>query len=63
MLCRDCEFFRIKYEYAPGIDFGEAVCQKYDLTTSFISKSKFKSLSCIEEESNDVYSDILESRA
>lgn len=39
------------------------MCQKYDLTTSFISKSKFKSLSCIEEESNDVYSDILESRA
>ena len=64
MICKDCEYFRIKYEYTPGVDFGEAVCLKHDLTTPFISKKKFKTLSCIEDsEGNDVYSNFLESRA
>jgi len=47
-LCKDCEHFHVQCEYENPYEWGEAVCEKYNLITEFRSKKKFKTLSCIE---------------
>lgn len=50
MLCKDCEHFQILCEPMKDVDFGHAVCNKYHLTTDFLSHKKFEWLSCIEDD-------------
>lgn len=46
-LCKDCPYFHIRSEYKNPYEWGEAVCDKYDLITDFRSKKKFQTLECI----------------
>ena len=48
MLCKDCPHFRITDELIKNVDFGHAVCDKYNLEVEFITRRKFGWLSCIE---------------
>ena len=50
MLCKDCPHFHIMAEYKDVYNWGEAVCDKYDLITDFRTKKKFETLRCVEEE-------------
>ena len=52
-LCKDCPHFHIRSEYRSEIEWGEAVCDKYDLITDFRTKAKFELLGCVEEEQHD----------
>lgn len=49
-LCKDCEYFHIRCEYKNPYEWGEAVCEKHNLITDFRTKKKFKTLSCIEDD-------------
>ena len=49
MLCKECPHFRITVEPWPGVDFGHAVCDKYQLIVDFITRKKFDTLECAEE--------------
>ena len=49
MLCKDCPHFRITDWPIKGVDFGHAVCDKYDLVTDFLDRRKFRWLECIEQ--------------
>ena len=50
MLCKDCPHFHIRAQYKDVYNWGEAVCDKYDLITDFRTKKKFETLRCVEEE-------------
>ena len=54
MLCKDCDYFRIKWEPqkigGQLVDWGQAECVKHDLVTDFRSHKKFETLECVEEE-------------
>ena len=48
MLCKDCPHFRITAEPLKDVDFGHAVCEKFNLITDFLDHRKFKRLECVE---------------
>ena len=55
-LCKDCEYFEIKYEpYKVAgcyTEWGQAECKKHNLVTDFKSHKKFESLECVEVEND-----------
>lgn len=54
MLCKDCEHFKITCQYENEYNWGEAICEKYNLITDFRSKKKFETLKCVEDENGKV---------
>lgn len=48
--CKDCEYFKIKYEPNGHYDSGQAVCKKHDMVVDYISKRTLNNLTCVEEE-------------
>lgn len=53
MKCIDCPHFEIKMEPWKGVDFGLAVCKKYDLVCDYTGKRQLKRLVCVEGGKND----------
>ena len=48
-LCKDCPHFHIRCEYKNPYEWGEAVCDKYNLITDFRTKKKFETLECVKQ--------------
>ena len=55
-LCKDCEYFEIKYEPYKVVgcytEWGQAECKKHNLVTDFKSHKKFEILECVEVEND-----------
>ena len=52
-LCKECEFFHIKYEPIKDVDFGQAECKKHNLVTDFASHRLLNRLRCVEKGENE----------
>jgi len=50
--CVGCPYFEIRMEPLKGVDFGLAICKKYDLACDWITKRQLERLECIEEDEN-----------
>lgn len=48
MKCLDCPYFAIRYKPKKYIDFGLAVCEKYNLRCDYVSNQQLKRLECKE---------------
>lgn len=53
MKCIDCPHFEIKMEPWKCVDFGMAVCKKYDLACDWVSKQQLNRLRCVEEDNHE----------